>query len=69
MNESRQQILPNPSLGEAETVVKSGISRHRTVVIVGECTVDYDGRASSKLESGERLVIFKPDGSALIHRP
>ena len=69
MEENRQQILPNPSLGEAETVVKSGISRHRTVVIVGECTVDYDGRASSKLESGERLVIFKPDGSALIHRP
>ncbi len=69
MDESRQQILPNPSLGEAEKVVKSGISRHKTVVIAGECTVDYDGRASSKLESGERLVIFKPDGSALIHRP
>jgi RecB family endonuclease NucS len=69
MEENRQQIIPNPSLGEAETVVKSGISRHRTVVIVGECTVDYDGRASSKLESGERLVIFKSDGSALIHRP
>ena len=31
--------------------------------------MDYDGRASSKLEMGERLVIFKPDGSALVHRP
>jgi hypothetical protein len=65
----RQTLLENPSLNEAEKVIKSGISRHRTVVIAGECTVDYDGRASSKLESGERLVIFKPDGSALIHRP
>lgn len=65
----RQTIMENPSLSEAENVIKSGISRHRTVVIAGECTVDYDGRASSKLEKGERLVIFKPDGSALVHRP
>lgn len=69
MGELRQQILPNPSLGEAEKVIKTGISRHKTVIIVGKCSVDYDGRASSKLEPGERIVIFKPDGSALIHRP
>ena len=65
----RQIILQNPTLKEAENAIKSGISRHRMVVIAGNCTVDYDGRASSKLELGERLVIFKPDGSALIHRP
>jgi RecB family endonuclease NucS len=69
MEKERQQILPNPSLGDAEPVIKSGISRHRTVIIVGECVVDYDGRAASKLESGERIVIIKPDGSALVHRP
>ena len=65
----RQTILQNPSLKEAVNTIKSGISRHRTLVITGKCTVDYDGRASSKLEMGERLVIFKPDGSALVHRP
>jgi len=65
----RQTILQTPSLKEAVEVIKQGISRHRTVIIAGKCTVDYDGRASSKLESGERLVIFKPDGSALVHRP
>ena len=64
-----QIILQNPTLKEAEGAIKSGISRHRMVVIAGKCTVDYDGRASSKLESGERLVVFKPDGSALVHRP
>lgn len=69
MDESKQKILPSPTLGEAEKVIKSGISRHRTVIIAGECSVDYDGRASSKLEPGERIVIFKPDGSALVHRP
>jgi RecB family endonuclease NucS len=65
----RQIILHNPSLKDAEPAIKSGISRHRTVIIAGKCTVEYDGRASSKLEEGERLVIFKPDGSALVHRP
>jgi len=65
----RQTILQNPSLKDAADVIKQGISRHRTVVIAGKCIVDYDGRASSKLEEGERLVIFKPDGSALVHRP
>jgi RecB family endonuclease NucS len=65
----RQTILQNPDLKDAVKVIRSGISRHRTLVIAGKCTVDYDGRASSKLEEGERLVIFKPDGSALVHRP
>ena len=61
--------LENPTNQEAYTKIKGGISRHKTVIIAGECTVEYDGRAASQLESGERLVIFKSDGSALIHRP
>jgi RecB family endonuclease NucS len=31
--------------------------------------VDYDGRASSTLDWGERVVIIKKDGSVLVHRP
>lgn len=65
----RQTILSNPSLEEALLAIKSGISRHRTVIITGSFTVDYEGRASSRLEEGQRIAIFKPDGSALIHRP
>ncbi|EMR73170.1 putative nuclease of the RecB family [Thaumarchaeota archaeon SCGC AB-539-E09] len=61
--------LNYPSLDEASKQVRLGISRHKTVVLVGNCGVDYDGRASSKLESGERIIIIKPDGSALVHRP
>ena len=36
---------------------------------MGNCSVDYRGRATSKLESGERIVVFKADGSVLVHRP
>jgi len=65
----RQMVLENPTLKDAEKAVKAGISRHRTVVLSGECSVEYEGRASSKLGIGGRVVIFKPDGSALVHRP
>lgn len=65
----RQIVLENPQLEEAYKAVKQGISRRRTLIVVGNCWVDYEGRASSKLEPGERIVLFKSDGSALIHRP
>lgn len=64
-----RMILDGPRVEDALQAVKLGISRHKTVIIVGNCWVDYDGRASSKLEPGERIVLFKSDGSALVHRP
>ncbi|MDP2899792.1 MAG: endonuclease NucS [Candidatus Bathyarchaeota archaeon] len=65
----RQIVFENPSLDEALSVVKSGISHKKMVIAAGLCTVEYAGRASSSLGAGERLVILKPDGSALVHRP
>ena len=64
-----QVVLDSPSLNEAYRAVKHGISRHKTLILSGSCWVDYEGRASSKLEPGERVVLIKPDGSALVHRP
>lgn len=62
-------MLETPSLEKAYRAVKRGISRRRTVVVIGSCSVNYEGRASSRLEPGERIVLFKSDGSALVHRP
>jgi len=42
-------------------------SRLYTAIFIGECEVDYRGRASSKAPPGVRLVIYKPDGSLLVH--
>jgi len=42
--------------------------QRRTVLAIGRCSVHYVGRAASKLEPGERIVIFKADGSLLVHR-
>lgn len=40
---------------------------HRMVQVAARCSIDYQGRAESKLGSGERLLIFKPDGTLLVH--
>jgi len=61
--------LEKPSLEEAEALVRRAFSERKSLIIVGNCRVDYRGRASSKLEAGERIVLIKEDGSVLVHRP
>jgi RecB family endonuclease NucS len=36
-------------------------------ILYAECEVAYDGRASSRLQLGHYLIIFKPDKSLSIH--
>jgi len=62
-------VLQNPTVERAVSLVKEALSMRKALLIVGNCWVDYRGRASSKLEPGERIVIFKEDGSLLVHRP
>ncbi|MGD9131993.1 MAG: endonuclease NucS [Candidatus Bathyarchaeota archaeon] len=61
--------LENPSVEEAAEFIKAAVSDHKAIVLVGNCWVNYRGRASSKLEPGERIVMIKEDGSVLVHRP
>ena len=43
------------------------LRRGHLVQAVGECEVQYQGRARSMLTKGERLLVLKPDGTLLIH--
>jgi RecB family endonuclease NucS len=61
--------LENPSVERAAEFIKTAVSERKAVILVGNCWVDYKGRASSKLEPGERIVMIKEDGSVLVHRP
>lgn len=63
------EILVDPSLQEAEKAVNKAFQRHAVAIIVGDCSVQYHGRASSKLTAGERVAIIKEDGALLVHRP
>ncbi len=59
--------LEQPSFETACETVTDGIARDALVTIFGRCTVDYDGRASSELDAGDRHVMCKPDGTTLVH--
>lgn len=62
-------VVQNPAVEKAVSLVRGAFSKQKALLMVGNCWVDYRGRASSKLELGERIVIFKEDGSLLVHRP
>ncbi|PIU59213.1 endonuclease NucS [Candidatus Bathyarchaeota archaeon CG07_land_8_20_14_0_80_47_9] len=61
-------VLVRPNVAEAEKAVKEAVSQRKTLLVVGNCWVHYLGRAKSKLEPGERILIIKEDGSLLVHR-
>jgi len=62
-------VLVNPTLLEAERLIKKAFTQRSTLIVVGNCRVKYAGRASSTLEPGERMLVVKADGALLVHRP
>ena len=62
-------VLVNPTLLEAESLIKKTFAQRSTLIVAGNCRVKYVGRASSTLEPGERMLIIKADGALLVHRP
>ncbi len=68
-DQNKLTVVLNPKLAEAATVIEKAFVQRRTLIVAGECHVDYKGRAKSTLETGERLLIIKGDGSLLVHRP
>lgn len=61
-------LAERPTIDNAALLIREAFLKRRTVLIVGNCWVEYRGRASSKLEAGERILILKEDGSLLVHR-
>ncbi|MHC3439792.1 endonuclease NucS [Natrialbaceae archaeon A-gly3] len=61
------ETLEDPTPPMAREAIAAGIAHGALVTVFGRCTVDYDGRASSFLEAGDRLLVLKPDGTALVH--
>jgi RecB family endonuclease NucS len=39
------------------------------LLLIGDCMIDYHGRARSILDWGERVVMVKEDGTVLVHQP
>ena len=64
--------INNPDSKDAkEFIEKHHVSKpDKTVLmIIGDCMIDYKGRARSFLDWGERIVMIKQDGALLVHQP
>jgi RecB family endonuclease NucS len=64
----RAVSLVSPQLTECRDLINDGIAKQKVLILAGNCTVKYEGRAASKLTWGERVLVIKADGSVLIHR-
>ena len=66
------KTILNPTSKDSLTFVekhhKSKVER-TMLLLIGDCMVDYRGRAQSILDWGERIVIIKQDGNVLVHQP
>jgi RecB family endonuclease NucS len=63
------EILHIPSIEATYQAVKRALAKHRFLMIIGNCHVEYQGRARSVLDLGERVILVKSDGAVLVHRP
>lgn len=52
----------------AQKLIGNAVSRKDLLMVVGDCYVEYWGRAASKLPRGKRLLMVKGDGSFAIHQ-
>ncbi len=59
----------NMDIRRAATILTDAISRHSYIVVFGNCSVNYRGRGASRIGPGDRMVVVKPDGAVLVHRP
>ena len=62
-------VKVDPELSEAAQILEKAFRARSFALVIGNCRVDYEGRASSTLGWGERITIVKQDGSVLVHRP
>ncbi|WEL21540.1 Endonuclease NucS [Halorhabdus sp. BNX81] len=63
---NREPVVDPPAETARERVARA-VDRGDMVTVFGRCRVEYDGRAKSTLGPGDRLLVLKPDGTALVH--
>jgi RecB family endonuclease NucS len=61
------RTLVRPAPSAARDLAAAAIERGDLLALVGRCTVAYEGRAASDLGPGDRHVLCKPDGTAMVH--
>lgn len=60
--------LEFPDTENAFKIIQEGFDKKSMIIILSKCHVEYEGRARSVLESGDRLILIKKDGTFAIHQ-
>lgn len=68
MCQGRSEVIGCVERAEIPNIIKRWF-RVATIVLSVKCSIEYEGRASSKASSAWRLIIIKEDGTLLIHEP
>ena len=64
--------LHQPGLDEAVDFAREQFLRQpekSMLILLGDCQIRYSGRAQSRLDWGDRLMVVKQDGTVFIHQP
>lgn len=61
--------LSAPSPDEVVQAVRAAVRDGAMVTVQAHCEVSYEGRTAGHLGPGDRVVLAKPDGTFLVHRP
>ena len=56
------------SFQKAIKIINEAINSKKMLSIIGNCFVEYWGRAASKLPKGKRMLLIKGDSSVAIHQ-
>ena len=59
----KYKILEKPNINDAYDLIQEAMRKKATLVIFTCCKVNYEGRALSELNWGERIIMIKPDGA------
>ncbi len=64
--------LVNPTIEDAYHFIQQHHTKKpdkKTLLVIGDCIIEYKGRARSLLDWGERIILIKQDGNIIVHRP
>ena len=64
-NKIQSSITPE-SIDAANKMINADL-RGDMITVHALCSVEYEGRAESTIEKGDRVIMIKPDGTVLVH--
>lgn len=62
------KTVENPSLQQTFDLINEGLNKKSMIILLTKCHIEYNGRARSKLDIGDRLILVKKDGTFIIHQ-